>query len=110
MTGVGRPTILRMPASTESLDPDLELAAEFPAASEDDWRSLVAAVLRKSGLAADADPIEALSTTTYEGIAIRPLYTSGPAPAVPRVPHGGALGRAHLAPRPRPAPPPTRRC
>ena len=79
-----------MPASTERMDPDLELAADFPAASEGDWRALVAAVLRKSGLAEDADPIEALSTTTYDGIAIRPLYTSGPAPAVPRVPHGGA--------------------
>ena len=79
-----------MPASTERLDPDLELAADFPAASEDDWRALVAAVLRKSGLAEDADPIEALSTTTYDGIAIRPLYTAGPAPAVPRVPHDGA--------------------
>jgi methylmalonyl-CoA mutase len=79
-----------MPASTEHLDPDLELAADFPAASEDDWRALVAAVLRKSGLAEDADPIDALSTITYDAIAVRPLYTSGPAPAVPRVPHGGA--------------------
>ena len=79
-----------MPASTERLDPDFELAADFPAASEDDWRALVTAVLRKSGLAQDADPIAALSTTTYDGVEIRPLYTSGPAPAVPRVPHGGA--------------------
>lgn len=79
-----------MPASTDRLDPDLGLAADFPAASEDDWRALVAAVLRKSGIGDDVDPIEALSTTTYDGIAVRPLYTTGPAPAVPRVPHGGA--------------------
>jgi methylmalonyl-CoA mutase len=52
----------------------LELAAEFPAASEDEWRALVAGVLRKSGLADDADPIEALSSTTYDGIRIQPLY------------------------------------
>jgi methylmalonyl-CoA mutase len=56
-----------------STDP-LELAAEFPAASEDEWRALVAGVLRKSGLADDADPIEALSSTTYDGIRVRPLY------------------------------------
>jgi methylmalonyl-CoA mutase len=55
-----------------------ELAADFPAASEEDWRTLVAGVLRKSGLAEDADPIDALSTTTYEGIRIRPLYTAAP--------------------------------
>src|SRR5690348_2252062 len=79
-----------MPASTERQDPDLALAADFPAAREDDWRSLVAAVLNRSGVAADVDPIEALSSTTYDGITVRPLYTSGPAPAVPRVPHGGA--------------------
>src|SRR3954465_2316058 len=60
-----------MSAPTDPLD----LAAGFPVASEDEWRALVAGVLRKSGLADDVDPIEALSTTTYEGIRIRPLYT-----------------------------------
>ncbi|MGH8862176.1 MAG: methylmalonyl-CoA mutase subunit beta, partial [Jatrophihabitantaceae bacterium] len=59
----------------------LALAAEFPGVGEDDWRALLRGVLRKSGLAEGADPVEALSTTTYEGIRIRPLYTSGPAPA-----------------------------
>lgn len=56
----------------------LELAAEFPAASEDEWRTLAAAVVRKAGLADGADPIDALSTTTYEGIRVLPLYTSAP--------------------------------
>lgn len=73
-----------MSASTDRL----ALAADFPAASEDDWRALVAKVLQKSGV--DGDPVEALTATTYDGIAIRPLYTSGPAPVLPRVPHGGA--------------------
>jgi methylmalonyl-CoA mutase len=67
----------------------LALATDFPDASEDDWRALVAAVLAKSGLA-DGDPVEALCATTYDGISIRPLYTSGPAPSVPREPHDGA--------------------
>src|SRR5664279_6186762 len=61
-----------MPAS---MDP-LVLAADFPAASAEDWRALVAGVLRKSGLAEGADPIEALTSTTYDGIDILPLYTS----------------------------------
>ena len=64
-----------MPASTDPL----ELAAEFPAASEAEWRALVAGVLRKSGLAEDADPIAALSTATYDGLRILPLY-DGPQP------------------------------
>jgi methylmalonyl-CoA mutase len=55
----------------------LELAAEFPAASEDEWRSLVAGVLAKSGRETD-DPIAALTRTSYDGIAVRPLY-DGPA-------------------------------
>jgi methylmalonyl-CoA mutase len=54
----------------------LTLAADFPAASRDDWRALVASVLARSGAAAPGDPEEALTFTTYDGIAIRPLYTA----------------------------------
>jgi methylmalonyl-CoA mutase len=55
-------------------DDVFELAAEFAAANEDEWLSLV------------GRPIDGLTTTTIEGIAIRPLY-DGPAPrGVPVVP------------------------
>jgi len=65
-----------MSAPDSSSGQPLALAAEFPAATDEQWRALVAGVLRKSGLADDADPIEALSSTTYDGIEIRPLYTA----------------------------------
>jgi methylmalonyl-CoA mutase len=57
----------------------LRLAADFPAADEADWLALVAAVLHRGGHADAADPVEALTTTTYDGIRIRPLYTSSAA-------------------------------
>src|SRR5664279_5548807 len=63
------------PGMSASMDP-LVLAADFPAASAEDWRALVAGVLRKSGLADGADPIQALTATTVDGIDILPLYTS----------------------------------
>ncbi|CUU55966.1 methylmalonyl-CoA mutase [Parafrankia irregularis] len=57
---------------------ELELAADFPSATRDEWRKLVLGVLRKSGVAGDdASPDEAedlIATSTYEGISIRPLY------------------------------------
>ncbi len=56
-------------------DPDsLALAADFPTPSRAEWRSLVAAVLARSGV--DGDPEDALSSTTYDGIQILPLYTA----------------------------------
>ncbi len=61
-----------MPAEPESLG----LAADFPTPSRDQWRTLVAAVLDKSGIEHDADPEDALSFPTYDGIRIRPLYTA----------------------------------
>jgi methylmalonyl-CoA mutase len=79
-----------MSAPPDPLDPPIDLAAEFPHATEADWRALVAGVLRKSGLADGADPIEALTSTSYDDIAILPLYTSGPEPSVPRVANDGA--------------------
>jgi methylmalonyl-CoA mutase len=66
---------------------DLPLAAEFAAASRDDWRDLVSAVLAKSGGAAGADPEAALTTETYDGIRVKPLYTAADA-------HGAAAGGA----------------
>jgi len=51
----------------------LSLAADFPAADRDEWRALVSAVLAKS--AVTGDPEQALASVTYDGIAIKPLYT-----------------------------------
>src|SRR5690349_7336154 len=53
------------------------LAAEFPPADPARWRQLAAAVLR--GAAPGADPVEALSSRTYDGVPIRPLYTAADA-------------------------------
>ncbi len=57
---------------------DLSLASDFPTHTHDEWAALVAAVLAKSG-AGDPDDqdaaLEALTYTTYDGIAVRPLYT-----------------------------------
>ena len=58
---------------------DLPLAADFPAPTRDEWRALVSAVLARSnrhGAGQDGDPEEALSSTTYDGIRIKPLYTA----------------------------------
>lgn len=52
----------------------LPLAADFRAPTREEWRALVSAVLEKSGAA--GDPEDALTTTTYDGIAIKPLYTA----------------------------------
>jgi methylmalonyl-CoA mutase len=56
------------------------LAAGFPTGTRDDWRALVAAVLAKSGRT--GDPEEALSSTTYDGIRIKPLYTAEDVPGL----------------------------
>ena len=68
---------------------ELPLAADFPAPTRDEWRALVSAVLAKSGR--EGDPEEALTTTTYDGIGIKPLYTADDAHGVER---DGVPGRA----------------
>lgn len=63
-------------------DQPLPLAADFPPASRQAWRELVAGVLAKSGLRHDpAEPEAALSHLGYDGIAIAPLYTAEDLPA-----------------------------
>ncbi len=64
----------------------LELAGGFPPATQDEWRALVAAVLARSGLPQGSDPVDALSSTTYDDIRLRPLYTAEDAPAAPPAP------------------------
>jgi len=63
---------------------NLQLAAEFPAASEQQWQELVRGVLAKAGYSdeqlADA-PARLLATTSYDGITIAPLYTAADRPA-----------------------------
>ena len=93
-----RPTILRMPASTQRLDPDLELAADFPAASEDEWRALVGAVLRKSGVCRGCRPDRGVEHDDLRRHRDPPaLHRQDPRPAVPRVPARRRVGRAHVA-------------
>lgn len=52
-------------------DAPLALAGDFPAAGREQWRSLVDAVLAKSGLDFDA-----LSYRSYDGLTLAPLYTA----------------------------------
>jgi methylmalonyl-CoA mutase len=73
---------------------DLSLAAEFDAATRDEWRALVAGVLRKAGREELPDPVEeALSRTVATGVRVAPLYTAADAGDLP-----GAVGVPGLAP------------
>ncbi|MFC3998361.1 methylmalonyl-CoA mutase family protein [Nocardiopsis sediminis] len=79
--------------TTESGAGHLALGAEFPQATREHWRELVTGVLRKSAAEAGApapDPEQALSSVTYDGIAIAPLYTAADA-----APGGGDLDSGH---------------
>jgi methylmalonyl-CoA mutase len=62
---------------------DISLASGFPPATREQWRALVAGVLAKSAKsgASDVDPELALSSATYDGFELRPLYTAADLPA-----------------------------
>jgi methylmalonyl-CoA mutase len=62
-----------------SVTDDLPLAADFPKATDDDWRKLVDGVLKGA-------PFEKLVGKTYDGVKIEPLYprAKGVAPVVGR--------------------------
>ncbi|MFJ9062217.1 methylmalonyl-CoA mutase family protein [Streptomyces sp. NPDC102409] len=68
-------------------DDGLPLAAEFPDASHEQWRTLVRDVLSKSGAGASATSAEDfLSTELEDGLRTRPLYTASdtvPDPGLP---------------------------
>ncbi|MFF5184194.1 methylmalonyl-CoA mutase family protein [Streptomyces sp. NPDC000345] len=68
-------------------DDGLELAAEFPDSTHEQWQRLVAGVLRKSGKDVEgAQAEEALSTALEDGLRTRPLYTAhdtAPEPGLP---------------------------
>src|SRR4051812_8854890 len=82
-----------VPAEHEVPD-DLALAAEFPAATREQWRELVAGVLRKSGRDDLPDPVEdALRRPVATGVTVAPLYTAEDAGDLPT-----AAGMPGLAP------------
>ncbi|MBB3084804.1 methylmalonyl-CoA mutase family protein [Geodermatophilus sabuli] len=63
---------------------DLRLAGEFPAVTRDQWRDLVAGVLRKAGREQLPDPVEdALRRTVATGVTVGPLYTAEDAADLP---------------------------
>jgi methylmalonyl-CoA mutase len=72
-------------------DEEFSLAAAFPAATRARWQALVKSVLRRSGVAGEDTPHESvealLSTTSYDGVTIAPLYT-----AADEVPWAGLPG------------------
>ncbi|MCU1670145.1 MAG: mutA, partial [Blastococcus sp.] len=83
------------PVPAEHEVPDaLALAAEFDAASRDQWRELVAGVLRKAGRDELPEPVEeALRRTVATGVSVAPLYTAEDAGDLPT-----AVGVPGLAP------------
>jgi methylmalonyl-CoA mutase len=63
---------------------DLRLAGEFPPATREQWRDLVAGVLRKAGREQLPDPVEeALRRTVATGVTVGPLYTAEDAGELP---------------------------
>ncbi|MBW8766522.1 MAG: methylmalonyl-CoA mutase small subunit [Geodermatophilales bacterium] len=72
-----------VPAEHEVPD-ELPLAAEFDAATRDQWRELVAGVLRKAGREQLPDPVEdALRQPVATGVSVAPLYTAEDAGDLP---------------------------
>ncbi|MFE7547222.1 methylmalonyl-CoA mutase family protein [Streptomyces gardneri] len=68
-------------------DDGLSLAAEFPAATHDQWRRLVAGVLSRSGKdVPDTEAEDTLSTALEDGLRARPLYTAADAVPDPGLP------------------------
>jgi methylmalonyl-CoA mutase len=69
-----------MTSASKTGPEQLALAAEFPTADRARWRRSVEAVLRKSGVLGAGQehktPEDLLSTPTYDGITISPLYTA----------------------------------
>jgi methylmalonyl-CoA mutase len=63
---------------------DLALASQFPAVTRDQWRDLVAGVLRKAGWSELPDPVEeALSVPVATGVRVAPLCTAEDAADLP---------------------------
>ena len=72
-----------VPAEHEVPD-ELTLGAEFDAVTRDQWRELVAGVLRKAGREDLPDPVEdALRVPVATGVSVAPLYTADDAGDLP---------------------------
>ncbi|MCW2699124.1 MAG: mutA [Blastococcus sp.] len=72
----------------------LALAGDFPPVTREEWRDLVAGVLRKAGREELPDPVEeALTATVATGVRVAPLYTAEDAADLP-----AAVGVPGLAP------------
>ncbi|WP_157245164.1 methylmalonyl-CoA mutase subunit beta [Nonomuraea typhae] len=61
----------------------MKLAAGYPPTTRDDWHAMAVAVLSRSGLEFDA-----LTSRTYDGLTLQPLYDAADLPAGPRPPLG----------------------
>jgi methylmalonyl-CoA mutase len=96
---------VEVPAEPQAPD-ELTLAGEFAEATREQWRDLVAAVLRKAGREQLPDPVEdALRTTVATGVGVAPLYTAEDAgdlpvavgvPGLPPFVRGARAGAAGL--------------
>jgi methylmalonyl-CoA mutase len=77
-TGSDAPGTADAEVPAEHAVPDqLTLAAEFDAATRDQWRELVAGVLRKAGREELPEPVEdALRVPVATGVSVAPLYTA----------------------------------
>jgi methylmalonyl-CoA mutase len=75
---------------------EFALAAEFPAATREQWQRLVARVLGVAGDPGDA-PERALATVTADGIEIAPLYVAADASADPGFPGQSPFVRGRTA-------------
>ncbi|GAA3069454.1 methylmalonyl-CoA mutase family protein [Streptosporangium carneum] len=64
---------------------ELRTAAGFPPTTRERWRELALGVLHKSGIETGS-PEEALSSTTYDGVTIAPLYDASDLPDDPGLP------------------------
>jgi len=103
-TQAAQPADADVPAEHEVPD-ELRLATEFAEATRDQWRELVAGVLRKSGREELPEPVEdALRRTVATGVTVAPLYTAedaGDLPSavgVPGLPPFVRGARAGIAP------------
>jgi methylmalonyl-CoA mutase len=77
------PADIDVPAE-HAVPEDLVLAAEFDPATREQWRELVAGVLRKAGRDDLPDPVEeALAVTVATGVTVKPLYTAEDAGDLP---------------------------
>ncbi|MBB5071035.1 methylmalonyl-CoA mutase [Saccharopolyspora gloriosae] len=68
-------------STTSSPRPSLSLGGEFPEPTHRQWLDQVEKVLRRTGRIAEGDaapddPSELLATRTYDGVAVRPLYSA----------------------------------